>query len=101
MFALDLANYELGTGILNIGTNRDGGARQYTTSDGARRSIIRWLGKRGLDPGALFNPINKGGRIVIRRLSEQAIYIAVRKRSVEAGIPLISPEALRRTSVET
>jgi hypothetical protein len=44
----------------------------------------------------LFNPINKGGRIEERRLSEQAIYIACQKRAAEAGLRPISPEDLRK-----
>ncbi len=62
-----------------------------------RLALERWLMRRGLSDGPLFNPINKGGRIEVRRLSEQAIYIACHKRSAEAGLPPVSPEDLRRS----
>ena len=65
-------------------------------TDDARRALERWILIRGPEAGPLFNPVNKGGRIERRRLSEQAIYIACQKRAAEAGLPPTSPEDLRR-----
>jgi integrase len=60
-------------------------------------ALEAWLARRGVAAGPLYNPVNKGGRIEIRRLSEQAIYVACHKRASEAGLPPVSPEDLRRS----
>lgn len=61
----------------------------------ARLALDAWIARRGTAPGPLFNPVNKGGRIELRSMSEQAIYIACRKRSREAGLAPVRPEDLR------
>ncbi len=43
--------------------------------------------------------INKGGRILHKRLSEQAIYNVLRKRGRQAGIKTFSPHDLRRSCI--
>lgn len=94
--ALELADLDLETGRLTIRGGRGGSPRTLEASDEARRVLERWILIRGPEPGPLFNPVNKGGRIERRRLSEQAIYVACQKRAAEAGLPPISPEDLRR-----
>ena len=94
--ALDLADYDLGTGALVVGASGSRAPRRFSANDDARRALERWILIRGPEPGPLFNPVNKGGRIEPRRLSEQAIYIACQKRAAEAGLPPTSPEDLRR-----
>ena len=49
--------------------------------------------------GALFVPINKGGRIIHQRLTEQAVYNVLRKRAEQAGIKAASPHDLRRSCI--
>ena len=56
-----------------------------------------WLRHRGEEPGPLFCPINKGGRIVLRRITDQAVYGALQRRAEIAGILGITPHDLRRT----
>lgn len=95
---LELTDYDLFTGVLIV---RGAGRRQprrFAANDDARRALERWILIRGPESGPLFNPVNKGGRIERRRLSEQAIYIACQKRASEAGLPPTSPEDLRRAS---
>ena len=74
--------------------------RRHALPAKIRRALERWLVFRGDAPGPLFNPVNKGGRVVPRRLSQQAIYIACQKRASEAGLPPTSPEDLRRAAPE-
>jgi integrase len=94
--ALDVGDFDPGTGALRIrATNR-----RVETSPATRRALERWLAFRGRDAGPLLHPVNKGGRIERRRLSEQAIYIACQKRASEAGLPPTSPEDLRRSYAE-
>lgn len=94
--ALDLADYDLETGVLVVRGSSGRTPRRFSANDDARRALERWILIRGPEPGPLFNPVNKGGRIESRRLSEQAIYIACQKRAAEAGLPPTSPEDLRR-----
>jgi len=96
--SLELTDYDLSTGVLIV---RGAGVRQprrFAANDDARRALERWILIRGPEAGPLFNPVNKGGRIERRRLSEQAIYIACQKRASEAGLPPTSPEDLRRAT---
>jgi integrase len=58
-----------------------------------------WLAVRGGDPGALLWPINKGGNLQPRRMTNQAIYNALAKRAALAGIVDLTPHDLRRTFI--
>lgn len=101
--ALDLADYDAAAGTLRIrppGRESKASTKHLTVELPGRRALDRWIRIRGLEPGPLFYPINKGGRIERRRLSEQAIYIACQKRASEAGLPPTSPEDLRRQPIE-
>lgn len=94
--ALDLVDFDPANGTVQLrGPNREG-SRSLVLSSPTRKALERWLQIRGRESGPLFNPVNKGGRIERRRLSEQAIYIACQKRANEAGLPPTSPEDLRR-----
>ncbi len=94
---VDLADYDAAAGALSVRPTGNRGARRFLVSSEAQAALDAWLERRGSQPGPLFNPINKGGRIEVRRLSEQAIYVACRKRAAEAGLPPVSPEDLRRS----
>lgn len=97
--ALQLSDYQVETGELTVGDPVTRNRRRLCANAKARRALERWIRVRGGDPGALFNPVNKGGRIERRRLSQQAVYIACQKRAAEAGLPPTSPEDLRRADV--
>lgn len=95
--ALDVANFDRETSTLTLKATASRPQRRLTVNRAGRLALEHWLGERGIRDGPLFNPINKGGRIEVRRLSEQAIYIACHKRAAEAGLPPVSPEDLRRS----
>ena len=94
--ALNAADYDPETGVVSVRGTPRRAPRRLATNEESRQAVNRWLQTRGASRGPLFNPINKGGRIEIRRLSEQAIYVACHKRASEAGLPPVSPEDLRR-----
>ncbi len=94
--ALDAHDYDPACGSIEIRERRAPSARRIVLTQAARDALDRWLERRGDGEGPLFHPVNKGGRIEPRRLSEQAIYIACRKRAAEARLPPMSPEDLRR-----
>jgi site-specific recombinase XerD len=95
--ALDVDHYDLTTGHLTvIGKGRR--QRRTALPAGGRRAMAAWLELRGLDdPGPLFCPVDKAGRVTIRRLSTQAIYALVDRRARKAGVSHLSPHDGRRT----
>ncbi len=73
--------------------------REVPLPPGAVAALEDWLAVRGDWDGALFPPLNKGGRVARRRMSEQAVYAALAKRAAAAGVDDLSPHDLRRTYV--
>src|SRR5215218_2761117 len=65
---LDVDDYEPATGVLTVVGK---GRRQRRTAlpAGGRRAMEAWLSVRGEAPGALFCPVNKAGRVTVRRLN--------------------------------
>ena len=57
----------------------------YATN-GSRIAIETWLAARGEQPGALLCPVNKGGRITLRRMTDQAILYRLRVCAAKAGV---------------
>lgn len=97
--ALDLADYDPKTGRLVL-RGKGGKERAAFATNGAKDAIADWLAVRGQDPGPLFLPVNKGGRVIGgQRMTAQAVYNVLRKRCEEAGVKELSPHDLRRTWV--
>jgi integrase len=85
-------------GFLNVRGkgNKD---RRVPLAAGAADLLKAWLSVRGGEPGALFTPINKGGRVQLRAMGAEAIAVALSKRAREAGIErAFSPHDFRRTT---
>ena len=97
--ALDLSDFDRRTSTICVRGNGTRAPRRFTANREGLLALEGWLARRSIAPGPLFNPVNKGGRIEIRRLSEQAIYVACHKRAAEAGLPPVSPEDLRRSLI--
>lgn len=94
---LDLSSYDTETGSLRVIGKRNRERTVYVTN-GARDALHAWLAVRGSTPGALFPRINKSGRITsYERMSPQAVYNIIEKRSDEAGVANNSPHNFRRT----
>jgi len=95
---LDLADLDQDTGELVI---RGKGNKERTSylKNGAFAAVLDWLTIRGDQPGALFHPINKGGKVQARRMTTQAIYNMLNKRAEQAGVKDFSPHDLRRSFV--
>ena len=70
----------------------------YATN-GSADALKDWLVALGGDPGPLFCNINKGGRITIRRLTDQAVWHILKKRAAQASVASFSPHDLRRSFV--
>jgi site-specific recombinase XerD len=94
--ALDVENYDATTGQLTV-TGKGRRQRRTALPAGGRRAMAAWLELRGLDEGPLFCPVDKAGRVTIRRLTTQAIYALVDRRARKAGVSHLSPHDGRRT----
>lgn len=95
---LALADVDLDGGVVTV----HGKGRKERTAHippGAKHALARWMETRGPDPGPCLCPVDKVGRITIRPMTAQALYLALQKRAVEAGVAAFSPHDLRRTFV--
>jgi integrase/recombinase XerD len=101
--ALDLADVDLDSGRIEVKSGKGRKARTVYAANGALDALKDWIGVRGDDPGALYCPINKGGKIALgasgKGMTSQAIYNMLRKRAKQAGISDFSPHDFRRTFV--
>lgn len=61
--------------------------------------VVAWLERRGRARGPLLCPVLKGGRIVLRRLNDQTVLVALRRLAKRAGVADFSPHDLRRTYI--
>ena len=96
--AIDLDDYDPETGRMVVRGKRRKERTAYL-ENGSGRALIDWLAVRGDEPGPLFLPVNKGGKIQPRRMTTQAIYNMLDKRGKEAGVSDFSPHDMRRTFV--
>ncbi len=94
-----LADYTPDTGELVI---RGKGSKERLAwlENGTARAMADWLDVRGLEDGALFVAIDKGGNLdTSKGMNSQAIYNMTQKRGKAAGVAHFSPHDLRRSFV--
>ena len=96
--ALDRDDYQTEAGELRVRGKGDRERLLYVNR-GAAKALADWLAHRGDTPGALFQPVSKGGRVLRRRMTDQAVYNALVKRARQAKVRRFSPHDLRRTFV--
>ena len=70
----------------------------YATN-GAREAIAAWLTVRGPEPGPLFVPVDKAGRIVLRRLTAESVFDRLAYLAKRAGVQRFSPHDMRRSFI--
>ena len=73
--------------------------REVFVTNGAEDALAAWLQVRGDGDGPLFYPVDKGGRITQRRMTDQAVLLIMRRRAEQAGVRRFSPHDLRRTFI--
>jgi site-specific recombinase XerD len=94
---LDLADYTVDTGAVRVRTGKGNKERISYVQGMGCTAVEVWLEIRGSEPGPLFTPIHRAGRIHTRALREQSVYDMLRRRALQAGVPPFSPHDLRRT----
>lgn len=104
---LAIEHYDPAERSLRVRGKRDKERLVYVTVDAATR-LDAWLAVRGPTPGALFPPINKGGRcgkhvvdgrLEYRHPTGQAIAGILARRLAEAGTAAHTPHDFRRTFI--
>lgn len=99
VITLDLADYDQDTGGLTV-RGKGNKERMAWLTGGAARALADWLAVRGDAPGALFVPVNKGGRMTTHnRMTSKVVYNMLEKRAEQAGVKHFSPHDMRRTFV--
>jgi len=96
--ALDLEDVDREAGALRV-RGKGNKERLAYVRHGAKEALDDWLALRGLEPGPLFWPVTKGGKLHCRRLSAQAMLYVTRRRGQEAGVAHFSPHDLRRSFI--
>ncbi len=98
--AVDLADYDGGTGAVAVRMGKGRKERLAYLPAGGRAAVEAWLQVRGDDPGPLLCPVRKGGTVEVRGMSAQALMLALRSRRRKApGVASFSPHDLRRTFI--
>lgn len=95
---LDLSDLDPTTWKLIIRGKGNKQRLAYATN-GARLALAKWTSVRGSHSGPLFLPVNKADRIEHRRMTEQAVYMILRRLGQKAKIEKFSPHDLRRTFI--
>lgn len=94
----DLADYDRRTGVLIV-RGKGNKERSAFVTNGSRNALETWMALRGEEPGPLFFPVNKAGRIERRRMTDQAVYMLLRRLAERAKVASFSPHDLRRTFI--
>ena len=107
--ALDVADYSRDANELVIRSGKGNKARNVYLPPGASAALDRWVWLRGENVGRdenqpLFLPVLKGkaaagGRIVLRRLTDQSVMDILLRRARQAGLKRTSPHDFRRTFI--
>ena len=97
--ALALEDYDPETGGLTVRQGKGRKDRLGYASNGAQAALDAWLAVRGGESGPLFLPIDKGGTIHRRRMTDQAVLVVLQKRAKPAGVARFSPHDLLRSFI--
>jgi site-specific recombinase XerD len=96
LVALDLADYDRESGRLRV-IGKGNKERAVFLANGARDALRAWLRVRGREPGPLLVPVDRHGRVLARRLTEQTVYDRLRYLAERAGVAAFSPHDCRRS----
>jgi site-specific recombinase XerD len=96
---LDVYDFDLKTGGLTVRRGKGMKDRMTYLPTGATLAVLDWLELRGDEPGPLLYPVDKAGRITLRRLTDQAVMFVLQKLARLAGVAAFSPHDFRRTFI--
>jgi site-specific recombinase XerD len=96
---LDLKDFDRKENSLKIRSGKGGKDRLTYLGQGPATVVVEWVKARGGEAGPLFLPVNKAGKLIKRRLSDQAVLWILEQRGKEAGLEHFSPHDMRRTFI--
>ncbi|MBD2778636.1 tyrosine-type recombinase/integrase [Iningainema tapete] len=96
---LYLKNFNAQTGEIKIVAGKGRVDRTVYLPETAVKIVNDWVEIRTTAPGPLLCHVNKAGRVILKKLTPQAIMMILKKRQAEAGVEGFSPHDLRRTFV--
>jgi site-specific recombinase XerD len=96
---LELKDYTRKSGALVIRGAKGGKDRVVYAKGGAAKALAAWLILRSEEPGPLFCPVHKSGKIRLETMTDQAILKILKKRGFQAELEPFSPHDLRRTYI--
>ena len=96
---LDIGDYGPKTRVLVVRGERPEYHREIALGPIAGGALDAWLRVRARTPGPLLLPVDRGGIICFRRLTEQAIYDIFARLGREAECPGVTLRDLRRAFV--
>lgn len=99
LVALNLADFDQETGALTVRHGKGNKARTVYVTNGGRAALEDWIAVRGAAAGALFCPVDRMGRVSIRPITTQAVYVALRALAERSGVREFSPHDLRRSMI--
>lgn len=98
--ALQMRHYSNINGVIVVNSGNGYQTEFKKVGGKIKKTIDRWYVKRkSYDSDPLFVGFKKGGGMTEKRLTEQAVYLIIRKRSKESGLGELSPTDLRRSQV--
>ena len=95
---LYLEHLDVNTGAVRV-LGKGNKERVIYVSNGALDAVKAWVGHRGDEPGPLLQAVRKGGRMLGRRLSDEAVAERLAWLAERAGVADFSPHDMRRTFV--
>uniref|UniRef100_UPI0030D99FC9 tyrosine-type recombinase/integrase n=1 Tax=Brasilonema sp. UFV-L1 TaxID=2234130 RepID=UPI0030D99FC9 len=96
---LDLKDVNLRSKAITIRSAKGRKARIVYLPESGIKAVQDWLAVRGFERGPLLYPLTKAKEIIKRRMSEQGVLKALRRRGEQAGVEEFSPHDLRRTFI--
>jgi site-specific recombinase XerD len=94
--ALDVRDYDAGALVI-LGKGER--SRTVYLHGSGREALEAWLHLRGGAAGPLFCEVRKGGRIVVRRLTDQFVRHTIERLAARAQLRRLRPHDLRRTCI--
>jgi site-specific recombinase XerD len=95
---LEVADYDPETGALIV-RGKGNKERIAYIDNGAADTVSEWVTVRGDAPGPLFCPVTQTGEVVVRPMTDQAVYAILQSRAIKAKVRAFSPHDLRRSCV--
>jgi site-specific recombinase XerD len=97
--ALDVTDYDPASGALTVRHGKGRKGRLMHATNGASDALAAWLTVRGTEPGPLFLPVDKAGRIALRRLTPESVFDRLDHLAQRAGVSRFSPHDCRRSFI--